>query len=134
MSREEDGETIRYLRTQVEALEPQTAELDQSRQETADLQRMVRELLAKRSRPGSIENDAGEADRTREISQAEGSNTFNQYVNTTPTSPSPLPRDSRPVHHNKGKQEPKIANNHDNQRDNNLATHRHSPLDNHISR
>ncbi|EGG04140.1 uncharacterized protein MELLADRAFT_89670 [Melampsora larici-populina 98AG31] len=99
MSREEDAETIRVLRSQIDALEQRTAQLDQSRQETADLQKLVRELLADKSRVASVENVA-EADKSGEANgdQAAGSNTFSRYVNLTPGSPSPLARGQQAPH------------------------------------
>lgn len=111
MSREEDSETIRLLRSQVENLELRTAELDQSRRETAELQKMVRDLLAERSQVQSPGNPATTSTvNLREPDQPSGSNSFSRYIHGTPTSPSPLPRNQREDRADERQQEGTVTN------------------------
>lgn len=97
MSREEDMETIRALRSQVEASEQRTALLDQSRQETANLQKLVREMLAEKSRVVTTSNPVETVEPGNgEPNPLTESNSFSRYMNVTPASPSPLPRVAQP--------------------------------------
>ncbi|EGG02087.1 uncharacterized protein MELLADRAFT_66625 [Melampsora larici-populina 98AG31] len=93
MSNPEETEIIRNLRSQVASLEVQSAQLNQSREETAELKQLVRELLAERRqapppRDSVADTDLGQEDATR----VTGSNTFSHYANQTPTSPTPMGR------------------------------------------